>query len=1172
MNRIIRKVLTSRYLVYLLAALLLYAFLGFLLAPWLIGRYLPRFAQQDLHCRAAVDKIRINPFSLTVEAEGFSLQQEDGSPLVAVQRFFIDLETSSLWRWTVVLRELALDQPDIHLVIEPDGSVNFAKLAAPSTQAPGPEKSAENPLSFVLQSAFIRDGRFALVDRRQSIPADFALQGLNLTLNDLTTVQDHSGTYHLAATTEDGGSIQWQGDIALAPLRSKGTLSLNTIRIADPWKFFRDNTNLEQPAGEINATTEYELNAESSPVQLALAGLHVSFADLSLKLRDTDKAFLQLKKIELEAPHCDLATGDVHIERLLVADGAVLARIDDSGGINLQQILRAATPATRHGAQPPPSPAPESTTGQEEKAAEAAASPFKVQADAIEARNIAIDLDDASRKIPIKAAIAGVDLTLQAHLEKGSGKNSLVLQEISSEARGISVHGSPAQQSLFAAEKLTVAGGRCDLSAHSLSFARIAMHKGRLDAGLDADGKITWQQLFQTRGAGEEAMAPPQPEPPSPWNFLVKSFEIEEFGSQFVDLTTGSDKPVLNLQDVKVILTEIDGHSPMGFTVGFRLEEGGTGSVSGTVHPDSMALDADIKAAGLVLTSLQPYLEPYVTLKLQSAAATAQGHLRYGVPGGAEKAAYDGSFSLNDLRLDDIEAKTTYLSWDAVQLPTLHLTLQPNRLDVQEIILLRPDGEIIIGEDKTVNFARVLKKNRPGGNTATASRPAQVRPKNDQAAFPYRISKVRVKNGNLVFADLSLRPRFKTRIHALKGTITGLSSLQHAQAKIQLDGDVDRYGMAKINGVIRPNDFGSSSDIEMVFRNLELKNLSPYSGKFAGRLIKSGRISADLKYTLQDYKMVGDNKLVIDNLLLGEQVDNPEATNLPLDLAIALLQDANGRIDIGLPVSGDLHDPQFSIGSLIWKMFTNLITKAVTSPFLAMGHLLGGDSESFAAVEFDPGSAVLLPPEQEKLAKLAGALKDRPQLKLVIQGRYSTDADGKELKERSIRKTIATRLGVKLGPDDTPDPLDFTDSDTQDALEKLFTERFGKPSLDELEKGFEAGTVKPAAVPPPSQEVKDKKTGLFKKMKESLKLYKIIPGGKSPEQSVVWAGELYTRLVESEQVADETFRELAEKRARSIVTNLEGEGRIRQDRISLTPPEPLSGDVPPAATLSLDSL
>ena len=386
-----------------------------------------------------------------------------------------------------------------------------------------------------------------------------------------------------------------------------------------------------------------------------------------------------------------------------------------------------------------------------------------------------------------------------------------------------------------------------------------------------------------------------------------------------------------------------------------------------------------------------------------------------------------------------------------------------------------------------------------------------------------------------------------------------------------MDGRVDRYGMAKISGVIRPNDFGRSSDVDMVFHNVEMKNLSPYSGKFAGRLIKSGKVSADLKYQIHDYKMIGDNKILIDNLVLGKQVDEPGAANLPLDLAIALLQDAQGRIDIGLPVTGDLKDPQFSIGPLIWKAFTNLITKAVTAPFRALGSLFGGEGENFDAVAFDPGSADLLPPEKEKLLKLADALKNRPQLKLVIQGRYSPDADGKELKDLSIRRMVATRRGAKVGPNEDPGPLDFTDSKTQDILEELYRERFGKASMEELEKAIATGSVTPRT-PATNQEKKGNEKGVFTKIVDNLELYKVIPGGKSSEQAALWAGELFIRLAESEKVADQTFLQLAGKRAQAIAGELEGGAQISKDRIGIKDPEPLSDKEPPSAKLSLDAL
>ena len=1166
MNDRIRKLLTSRYFYIPVAVVLLYTLAGFVAAPKILRWYVPKYAAQHLDCRAAVEHIRINPFLLSIEADQFSLQQADGSPMLAFARLFVDLEVSSLFHWAVVLREAAVDQPDIQVVTEPDGSLNLARLAATSPPVAETAKDDTGPLPFILRNATIRGGRLAVVDKRQSTPAGLTLQGLDLDLREFSTLKDRNGTCRLAAATKDGESVQWQGEISLSPLRSKGRLTLNVIQAASLWQFFRDRVNLEQPVGRINVTGDYRLNAENSTLQLILEGLHVSSADLALKLPKTDRAFFQAKKLDLEAPLFDLATGELHVARLLLADGAVDVRLDDGGGLNLQQVVRPSLPEKSPGKKTPaPAVPPPSATAEP---------PFKIRIDAVDVNNIAVDLDDRSRKTPIRATIAGVDLHLQAELAAGADTGGIVLRDITSALRNIRIQRDRAAAPLFAAETLSAEGGECDLGARSISLERLALAGGGIDIGRDAAGGIDWQQLLQpNETVAKKKGAKPEPRPGRGWKYLVKAFEVEGFRAAFTDLTTSSAAPVLNLQEFNGRLTGIDGRSPMGFTADIQLARGGTATVRGTVDPSVPSVDAELEAAGVVLTSLQPYLDPYVTLTLESASASARGRLRYGIPGDAGKAAYEGEFSLNAIRLTDPGSQKPYLSVDAVQFPAVKLTMQPDGVEAKEIRITKPVGEVIIGEDQTLNLARVIKKRPGGGPPPSASRPAAGNDpgRKKQDTFVYQIERLRIDKGDMVFADLSLQPQFRTRIHDLKGSITGLSSAADAPARVRLGGSVDRYGIARIGGVIRTDDFRRASDLNLVFRNVEMKSLSPYSGKFAGRLITSGKVSADLKYKLQDYRMTGDNQIVIDNLVLGERVDNPAAANLPLDLALALLKDSSGRIDIGLPVSGDLNDPRFSFGSLIGRMFTNLITKTATAPFQVLGKLLGGKAERFDALAFAPGSARLLPPEEEKLQKLADALKSRPQLKVVIQGRFSPEADGLVLKKLGVRRIVATRLGEKLNPEDRPGPLDFTASDTRDVLEQLYAERFGKQSLDELEKGIASGTVEPQSVPA-DEAAKSREAGTLAKMTDSLKLYALVPGGKSREQAVIWAGELYSRLVESEKVADGGLLRLAEDRAQSAAASLEGEGGIPRDRIAIKAAEPLAGKAGSAVTLALDAL
>jgi hypothetical protein len=192
------------------------------------------------------------------------------------------------------------------------------------------------------------------------------------------------------------------------------------------------------------------------------------------------------------------------------------------------------------------------------------------------------------------------------------------------------------------------------------------------------------------------------------------------------------------------------------------------------------------------------------------------------------------------------------------------------------------------------------------------------------------------------FADHSLVLPFGTRIHDLRGSIAGLSNRPGAVGQIELDGAVDEYGMARAVGQVELGNPANGLDMRVQFRNVEMTRLTPYTATFAGRKIDSGKLSLDLQYQIKQRQLQGENQVIMDKLTLGERIESPTATNLPLDLAIAILQDSDGRIDLGLPVAGSLDDPQFSYGSIVWKAIVNVLTKIVTAPFRALGALFGG--------------------------------------------------------------------------------------------------------------------------------------------------------------------------------------------------------------------------------------
>jgi len=303
-------------------------------------------------------------------------------------------------------------------------------------------------------------------------------------------------------------------------------------------------------------------------------------------------------------------------------------------------------------------------------------------------------------------------------------------------------------------------------------------------------------------------------------------------------------------------------------------------------------------------------------------------------------------------------------------------------------------------------------------------------------------------NGNLDFVDLSLRPQFGAKIYELNGVINGLSSSQYSRSQIELDGRVDEFGLARIRGELNPFAPRDNTDISVVFKNVDMVSASPYSMKFAGYRIAEGKISLDLQYKVRKSQLEGANKIVIDKLTLGERIDSPDALKIPLELAIAILKDNDGRIDLGLPITGNMDDPQFSYGAIVWKAIGNLLTKIVTAPFRALGSLFGLSGEKMEAIEFDPGSAKVQPHEREKLNQLAQVLAKRTQLKLTLPGGYSEEADGAALRKLALRAEITRRAGIKTDAGESPGPLDHANPAVREALRSVYIERFGASTFE----------------------------------------------------------------------------------------------------------------------------
>lgn len=1167
MKRVFFRILTNRFLLTLVAFFLLYTATGFLLVPLAVRSYLPRFVKERFRCSLSLGEVRTDPYLLTLEAKAFHLEDPEGKPVASFDRLFVDVQWSGINNWVGAFREIRLENPSLSIVIDGEGGINLLKLAGGKGPEPG-EQPSETP-RLLFRNVHLVGGSLHLIDMRQSTPAEFHLVGLNLQLRELSTFQGRNGVYSLAAASPEGETFQWEGEIALSPFRSAGTLAFKAVQARTFWEFIKDRLNLEAPGGTLDLETRYRMDASTSPVKLLLEGTQGRVSDLSLRLADNDTPFLKLNRIEAAVPSFDTGAGELKPDKITVEGGELDLQIDAKGAVNVQKILR--TIPSRQKAEEKPASQAREDSPDESANRRSSTPPFLIRADSVEIANIALTLTDHSRSTPLRAEAAEVNLALKAGVEISPQESRVALTELHVDVNEMRLQGSENGPALFSASRFAVDGGELDSGKRSVSASRVLMGDGHADFILDADGRLNWAQLA---GGGSSAPSDMEGrdsiEATPRWKFFVKSLLLENFKSAFSHLAAGPQQPLYNLDGIRVELSNVDGVSPLSFEAAFEVRQGGRAELDGHLDPSSGSLKTEIRAAAVDLTPLQPYLEPHITLTLRSLALSANGILLRNAQGSAPSVSYEGEMTLHGLSLSELGSEATYLGFESLNTPRLRATLEPNGLEADEITLVKPAGEFIIAEDGTVNLSKILKK---GSDAQKAAAAAGSTPGGESASFPFRIGRLRVDDGNVVFADLSLRPKFQTRIHGLKGAVMGISSSPDSQAKIQLSGNVDQYGMAKIDGVLSPYNPRSSTDVEMVFRNVEMANLSPYSGKFAGHRIKSGKLSLDLKYKVKDSKLQGDNTIIVDNLLLGERVESPDAVNLPLKLAVALLQDSNGRIDIGLPVSGDLNNPQFKLGPILWKAFTNLLTRIVTAPFRALGALAGKEDKELNSIEFEAGKADLLPPEKEKLKKLAQLLEKRPRLSLVLHGQYSPELDGAEYKDLNLRRSLTQRMGVQVPDGEDPGPLDFSDSKVRNALKNLFEERLGKNTRQELEQGIKKGTIAPRVLDKEGEgNKKASKGSALSRVVDRMKLHKVIPGVMSSDQAANFATEMYFRLLESEPLPEAALRQLATHRSQTVAQELRGTIGIGSERLAIGNPEALTGDSPPAVKLSLDAL
>jgi hypothetical protein len=416
-----------------------------------------------------------------------------------------------------------------------------------------------------------------------------------------------------------------------------------------------------------------------------------------------------------------------------------------------------------------------------------------------------------------------------------------------------------------------------------------------------------------------------------------------------------------------------------------------------------------------------------------------------------------GDLDFAELVIYEPKEKNPLLSWKKAYFSKFELDFlekEQKRFSIQELILTQPSARFSIGEDKFSNFRRLFMKNQaatspvPAISSSPASAKTSVPPvpkSSGKPAFEVDIKAVKVNQGRMYFSDASIRSGFKTNINNLNGSLLGVSNVPGQYATIALDGVVDKSGSLRARGQAAFEDPRRNSDVSLSFRNVPLHSINSYAMTFAGYQIDDGRIDVDLRYTAKDGQLLGKNRFVIRKIKLGEEVPDFKGMKLPISLAIAVLEDSDGMIDINIPIKGNVDSPEFSVGHLVWQAFRNVLATIVTAPFRALASLFG--EEGLDGIYTAPGESVITPPEQEKLEKVAKLLEKKVNAVVEFYGTYDPQIDRQELARVNADRAILLAAGFKLkDTEPLPNPS-LSDPRVQSGLKSAYGSQVGRIKL-----------------------------------------------------------------------------------------------------------------------------
>ncbi len=589
-------------------------------------------------------------------------------------------------------------------------------------------------------------------------------------------------------------------------------------------------------------------------------------------------------------------------------------------------------------------------------------------------------------------------------LEWGQKKRLLRLSDGTLALRKLVLRLRGAAEASVELPELDVRGVQVDLLEEVAAVESVSVRGLSVRGERGADGKVDLTRLAPHKA--EPTPGQRLAKAAKPFRWAVHKVELSEGRVGFTDALP--ERPVkLVLAPVAVTVGNLASDHTAVSTLAFSAGWNGTGQLKadGTFSLWKPAAEVALHLQGLTLPAVDPYLPLYGGLdaRLGDGRLNVEGRVRLDLAPEPYVYGFDGDASIEALVLLDTQRGQEIIRWKSLQVLGIHVASAPQAVSVRSVRWMEPRVKVQIAEDGSSNVRRLLRTATAPTPGAAPVAPPKPAPPATAAPTPVSIATFQIVRGNVGLVDRSVQPVALFGVSDLDLRVRGLSNDVAARAQVDLQANVGG-GPLKVSGTLSPRMKNDATDLKVTSKGIDLTPLGPYFGKYVGFALEKGKLDLDLGYKVSQRHLDAQNLVRVDQLTLGEETHSPDATKLPVKLGLAVLQDRDGIIELDVPVEGNVDDPEFRLGKLIWHAVGNVFGKIVTAPFAALGALFGGGSERLDLVDFAVGTADVDVRGEKSLQNLAKALYSRPALQLEIQGTVDAAADGAVLRREALRR------------------------------------------------------------------------------------------------------------------------------------------------------------------------